>query len=506
MTETREQKLNLMSLSPQDSIIMMDSAGNVSYWNAAAENMFGWTADETLGKNLHALIVPSRFKIYYERGIAHFVKTGQGDAINRTLEFTGQHKDGHEFTIELTLGAIKIHNEWHAIGVVRDVARKKQLEFQLLHAEKMDSITTLAGGIAHDFNNILSSIIGFTELAIDDAEAGTLLFSNLQEVLIASNRAKDLVRQIMKFSRQNDSVTEPVHVKSVVEETVKLIRASFPSTIDIQTDLQSQSFIMADPSHIHQIILNLCTNAEHAMKDGKGVLTITLSDLNPDEVKKHARSHMEAGPHVKISISDTGKGMPTEILSKAFTPFFTTKKQGEGSGMGLPIIHGIVASLKGWIVPRSELGKGSTFDIFLPTMELLASKSSSIKISSNSGGHILFVDDEAPIVKIGEKLLERMGYTVETATGSMEALDLFKSSPDKYRLVITDLTMPHMTGIELARELIGLRPDIPIILCTGYEKNHSIIQATEAGIKAVVSKPILSDEIAETIGRVLNPS
>lgn len=506
MAENRKQKLNFLSFSPQDSIIMMDSAGNVSYWNAAAETMFGWTAEETLGKNLHELIVPSRFSIYYERGIAHFIKTGQGDAINKTLELTGKHKDGHEFTIELTLGAIRIHDEWFAIGVVRDVAKKKQLEFQLIHAEKMDSITTLAGGIAHDFNNILSSIIGFTELAIDDAEDGTLLYNNLQEVMIASNRAKDLVRQIMKFSRQNDSVSEPIHVKSVVEETVKLIRASFPSTIDIQTDLQSQSFIMADPSHIHQIILNLCTNAEHAMKDGKGILSITLTDLNPDEVRKQSRSPVKPVPHVKISIRDTGIGMPTEILSKAFTPFFTTKKQGEGSGMGLPIIHGIVSSLKGWIHPQSEVGKGSTFDIFLPFMELEASRPTSIKTPSHTGGYILFVDDEAPIVKIGKKLLERMGYTVETATGSMEALDLFKSSPDKYRLVITDLTMPHMTGIELAKELIEIRPDIPIILCTGYEKNHSIIQATEAGIKAVVSKPILSDEIAETIGRVLNPS
>lgn len=174
--------------------------------------------------------------------------------------------------------------------------------------------------------------------------------------------------------------------------------------------------------------------------------------------------------------------------------------------MGLPIIHGIVSSLKGWIYPQSELGKGSTFDIFLPSMELIDSRPSSIKTSSHKGGHILFVDDEAAIVKIGKKILERIGYTVETATGSMEALNLFKSSPDKYRLVITDLTMPQMTGIELAKELIRIRPDIPIILCTGYEKNHSIIKATEAGIKALVSKPILSDEIAETIGRVLNPS
>ncbi len=494
-----------MSMSPQDSIIMMDASGCISYWNAAAEAMFGWCADEVLGRDLHSLIVPERFRKDYETGLKLFFQSGKGNAIDKTLELSGCHKDGHEFPIELTLGAVSIRGEWHSIGVVRDVAGKRKLEFQLLHAEKMESVATLAGGIAHDFNNILSSIIGFTELALDDADEGTLLYSNLQEVMVAGNRAKDLVRQIMKFSRQTDSVTEPVQVKSVVEETVKLIRASFPSTIEIVTDLKSRAFVLADPSHIHQIILNLCTNAEHAMEDSKGVLSISLSDVTAEEVREHIRSDVKPGSYIRLKIGDTGKGMTTEILSKAFSPFFTTKKQGEGTGMGLPIVHGIVSSLNGFIHPHSEPGRGSSFDIFLPVMEERIPKPLRTKASSSQGGHLMFVDDEASVVKIGKILLERLGYTVETAGGGCEALELFKASPSKYSLVITDLTMPQMTGIDLAKEMIRVREDIPIILCTGYEKNHSITQATEAGIMAVVSKPILSDEIAETIGRVLNP-
>ncbi len=506
MPDFKEQKLTLMSLSPQDSIIMMDSKGDVAFWNQAAEAMFGWTAGEIVGKNLHRFIVPDEFRADYEKAIAHFLHTGQGNALNKTLELTAKHKDGHTFPIDLTLGAVKINGEWNAIGVVRDVVRKKQLEFQLIHAEKMESIATMAGGIAHDFNNILASIIGFTELALDDAEQDTVLFNNLKEVLIASNRAKDLVRQILKFSRQTDTDPEPVHMKSVVEETMKLIRASYPSTIEIRTELNSSAFVMADPSHIHQVVLNLCSNAENAMEDRKGVLDISLDDVSEEELKAVSKGDMVPGPHIRLRVRDTGKGMSTHILSKAFTPFFTTKNQGEGSGMGLPVVHGIVTGLRGKIVPHSEPGKGTTFDIYIPALASPTQNQPVQKPVSRQGGHILFVDDEAAIVKIGKRLLERTGYTVEAVENSTDALELFKAFPDKYSLVITDLTMPHMTGIELAREIMAIRPDIPVILCTGYEKNQSIIQAMDAGIKAVVSKPILSDEIAETIGRVLNPA
>lgn len=496
----------MKSISPQDSIIMMDSKGDVVFWNKASEIMFGWTAGEAMGRKLHELIVPDMMKASCEKGIRHYVRTGEGHAVNRTLELTAKHKDGHEFPVELTLGALRIAGGWTALGVVRDVARMKELEFQLIHAEKMESIATMAGGIAHDFNNILASIIGFTELAMDDAEKGTVLYGNLQEVLIASNRAKDLVRQILKFSRQTGSEPEPIHVKSVVEDTLKLIRASFPSTIDIRTDLRSEAFIMADSSHVHQIVLNLCSNAENAMEDRKGVLTLSLTDMAAEEVKAETGRDVQDLPHIRLSVSDTGVGMSTDILGKAFTPFFTTKKQGEGSGMGLSIVHGIVTSLKGRIYPHSEPGKGSTFHIYLPALKSAARSVPVKNGASRQGEHILFVDDEASIVKIGKRLLEKSGYTVEAVESSETALELFKASPDKYRLVITDLTMPRMTGIELARAIMAIRPDIPVILCTGYEKNQSIMAAMKAGIKAVVTKPILSDEIAETIGRVLNPA
>jgi PAS domain S-box-containing protein len=262
-----ENPSNPIILSVHHAIIMMDVKGQIAYWNKEAEELFGWTSEEVIGKNLHTLLMPEQYREDFTKGFDEFRLSGRGDVINKTIELTAKHRDGYEFPVEVSLGIVPIMDTWYAIGVVKDVARKKHLEFQLSHADKMESIGTLAAGIAHDFNNILSSIIGYTELAMDDTVEDTLIHSNLTEVITAANRARDLVRQLLKFSRQTETVPEPVHVKSVVIEAMKLIRASFPSTIDIRMNINSDGLVMASYTQLHQIILNLCTNAGHAMEE-----------------------------------------------------------------------------------------------------------------------------------------------------------------------------------------------------------------------------------------------
>lgn len=492
-----------IQMNVQDAFIMMDPSGNISYWNQGAQDIFGWTEKEVLGKNLHDLITPKRYHETFKKGFAHFSKSGEGPVINNKKLFHALHRDGHEFTIELSLAAVSIKGEWYAIGLIRDKAFQKQLEFQLHHAERLESISTLAAGFAHDFNNILASIIGYTELALDDAETDTLLFTNLTEVLTAGNRAKDLVQQILKFSKQLNHDIQPMHVKSMILESMKLVRASFPETIDISLNLQSDHYILADPARVHQLLLNLCTNAGHAMKN-KGTLTVTLEDVDSHELT-HTPKHISGNQSfVRLSVEDSGVGMTTDLLSKAFTPFFTTREQGHGRGMGLPIVHGIVSDLNGWIEPSSEPGQGSRFELYIPAIDKADAETHDLPSKAIKGnGRILFVDDEDPIVKMSKQLLERMGYKVEALTSSPEALERFKAAADQFNLVITDLAMPHMNGLALSKELLRIRPDIPIIMCTGYGLSITDVEAQEAGIKAIVYKPILSDQIAETIGRVL---
>jgi CheY-like chemotaxis protein len=371
----------------------------------------------------------------------------------------------------------------------------------------MESIGTLAGGIAHDFNNILSAVFGYTELALDDAKEGSPQHDYLQEVLIAGNRAKELVQQILAFSRQADQEQNPVQVKLVVKEALKLLRASIPSTIEIKQTVQSNALVMGDVTQIHQILMNLCINAAHAMEDEGGLLTIDLSDVEIDSEDIYNHPDLKPGPYIKLTVTDTGHGIPPAILGKIFDPFFTTKETGKGTGMGLSVVHGIVHSHGGTIKAYSEAGKGSTFKVFLPAIEPHFIPEDRIAELIPIGiEHILFVDDEPTIVKMSHRILESLGYDVTTRTSSIEALELFRVQADQFDLVITDMTMPKMTGEDLAKELISIRPTIPIILCTGFSKSMDEQKAMEIGIQGFISKPILKREMAETIRKVLDNS
>jgi len=382
---------------------------------------------------------------------------------------------------------------------------KKNLEFQLHHAQKMESIGTLAGGIAHDFNNILASVIGYTELALDDAKRGILQHENLQEVLLAGNRAKDLVKQILTFSRQVDQEKKPIQVKPVVKEALKLLRASIPSSVKIEQSVQSNALVMGDSTQIHQVLMNLCTNAAHAMKDDGGLLTVSLLDAELDSVFVSNHPNLKPGSYINLTVTDTGHGISPEVMEKIFDPFFTTKEKGEGTGMGLSVVHGIVLSHGGDICVYSNPGKGSTFKVYLPVIKSRLKLEERVERPIPTGNErILLIDDEPAIMNMGKQILESLGYDVTTRNSSLEALELFKKKRDRFDLVITDMTMPHMTGDKLAEELMQIRIDIPVILCTGFSSRIDEQKALAIGIRVFISKPFLKREIAEAIRKVLD--
>ena len=382
--------------------------------------------------------------------------------------------------------------------------KRKKLEEELQQAQKMEAIGTLAGGIAHDFNNVLYSIIGYTELTMDDVPEGSLAQKNLTEVLKGALRAKDMVRQILAFSRKDDIQKKPVKIQPVVKEALKLLRASIPTTIEIRQSIDEDCGpVLAASTQIHQVVMNLATNAYQAMQEKGGFLELTLmeeeigsDDSNPD---------LHPGRYLKLTVSDTGHGMNSVVLKKIFDPYFSTKGPGEGTGMGLAVVHGIVKSHGGNITVYSKLGEGTIFHVYLPLIEAGPVEPKTVPAEPTPTGteHILFVDDEEPIVRMMQQILERLGYQVTSRTSSVEALEAFKAKPDEYDLVITDMTMPNMTGVELAPRLREIRSDIPIIMCTGFSETIDEDRAKNMGIPAYIMKPFLIDEIAKTIRKVL---
>lgn len=382
---------------------------------------------------------------------------------------------------------------------------KKRIEKQLQRAQKMEALGTLAGGIAHDFNNILSAIIGYVELTKMKLPEAAAVQADLEQVLKAGERAKDLVGQILSFSRQGDMEIKPILVGVIVKEVLKLIRASFPATIEVRADISSTALIMGDPTSVHQIMMNLCTNAGHAMQRDGGILTLCLRDLVIDAAFVQHHPEVREGLYVCLTVSDTGYGMKPRVMQRIFDPFFTTKKKDDGTGMGLSVVHGIVKEYGGTIDVFSEPGKGSVFNVYLPAIE--HHYESGVKAPKHIiGGNerILYVEDEAALAKMGQQLLESLGYRVVSYTSSIEALEYFNDHFHDIDLVITDMTMPHVTGEKIIQKCIAIQPDIPIILTTGFSAEISEEKAKALGAKAFVMKPILKYELARTIRDVLS--
>ncbi len=393
------------------------------------------------------------------------------------------------------------------VHVAKDITEHRRLEEELFQVHKMEAIGTLAGGIAHDFNNILSAIIGFSELAAMDLPQDSAAVESMEEVLKASRRAADLVKQILAFSRKSDLHITPLLPQVIVKDALKMLRSSLPTSIEIRENIHENcGKIMADPTTIHQIVVNLCTNALHAMEHEKGVLTVSLQpeDIHAREI--HGENNLLSGSFVVIKISDTGHGIDPAIMDRIFEPYFTTKPVDKGTGLGLAVVHGIVEDCNGFIRVESKTGQGTTFCVYFPALgdnRTMVSEEDLPESVPTDGQRILLVDDEVMIIKLNKIILERLGYKVSTATNSLDGLERITMDPHGYDLVITDQTMPAMTGVELAQRILDIRPDLPIILCTGYSAILSEEDALAVGIKKYLKKPVNRAELSKAVQEVL---
>ncbi|MGB5685587.1 MAG: ATP-binding protein [Candidatus Electrothrix sp.] len=396
----------------------------------------------------------------------------------------------------------------YIVYIARDITDKKKLEEELFQARKMEAIGTLAGGIAHDFNNILAAILGYTEIIQLSLPEESPLESDLNQIILAGNRASDLIKQILTFSRKKKQQKEELHINRTVQEAVKMMRSSLPTTIDIREDIDEQcGVVLADPTNIHQIILNLFTNAFHAIGKELGILQLSLRPviLSPERVAD--KPEIKPGSFVELTVQDSGQGMDESTMNRIFDPYFTTKEQGAGTGLGLAVIHGIVEDCNGFIEVESVTGQGTAFHVYLPTVNREQGKTpEEPPRTSLPGGNerILFVDDEVDITRISHSLLSNLGYRVTIETQSLKALEKFQNDPKAFDLLITDHTMPGLTGGDLARSVLLLRPDLPIILCTGYTAAFSKQEALQLGIKKYVIKPLSTRALAKIVREVLD--
>jgi nitrogen-specific signal transduction histidine kinase/ActR/RegA family two-component response regulator len=397
--------------------------------------------------------------------------------------------------------------------MIRDVTEKKNqaktrqnLEKQLTQAQKMEAVGTLAGGIAHDFNNILSAIIGYTELSRMDAEPGSPLLDNLTQINTAGLRAKELVRQILTFSRQHETDIKPVQVSVIAKEALKLLRASIPKTIEIRQHIISQAYTQANATQIQQILMNLCTNAAHAMGMQGGILEVSLTDTMLDASAASQEISLPPGAYLRLSVSDTGCGMSPEVVQRIFDPYFTTKPKGEGSGLGMAVVHGIVRRYRGSIEVYSEEGKGTTVNVYLLRQMAAGEAESHPAPAPLPTGRetVLLVDDEPQLVTIAEQMLTRLGYRVTACEDSLEALERFGADPDAFDLLVTDMAMPKMNGIEFARAVLAIRPGMPIVLCTGYSAGLTRENAEAIGIREVLMKPISMQALATSVRHAID--
>ena len=488
----------------------MDRDGIVKIISPSCEKIMGFSPDEVIGRDLTGFYRNPQLRTYL---LEQLVEQGRLD----NFEVEIRRKDGSYVWLSSNARAILDNggNYVGAEGVARDITqlRKAQDEKRLLaehlrQSQKMESIGTLAGGIAHDFNNILAAIIGYAEMALQKIDSNHAASQDINGIMRAGLRAKELVRHILTFSRKSSYETIPVEIHLALKEVLRLLRASTPSTIDIKESMQyRRGKVQADPTEIHQVIMNLCTNAIQAMEETGGVLSVSLEKAELTEDDARALSGLQPGAHVLIKVQDTGHGIPQENMDRLFDPFFTTKEIGKGTGMGLAVVHGIVARLNGTIAVESRPGAGSTFSIYLPESPD-AQPDSAQKPSTTPKGNerILLVDDEPIVVEVTRRRLELLGYRVTSFLQSDEALESFRSDPEAFDCVITDQTMPKLTGEQLARAVLDMRPGIPVILCTGYSAVINEDKARKMGIRAFLMKPFNHQDLAESVRNALDKS
>lgn len=431
----------------------------------------------------------------------------QGKLREFTLEKRFQQKDGVEVWAMITVSAMWAEGEIPdcCIAVVQDITTQKHLEVQFQQAQKMEAIGTLAGGIAHDFNNVLAAIVGYTDLARMSSQGNAEVLEYLKAVADGSKRATDLVRQILAFSRRQDQQRAPIKLWPVVEEALQLLRATIPATIRFDTSIDRNGPpVLADSTQVHQVIMNLATNAAHAM-DGTGRLGVSLENVEVDAALVSLHPGLRLGIYQRLGVSDTGHGMDPATLSRIFEPFFTTKGPGEGTGLGLAVVHGIMQGHDGIVTVYSRPGEGTQFHLYFPVQsgESAEEESEMREVPRGRGERILLVDDEAALAHLGRKILENLGYKVEAHTVATDAIDAVMREQGRYDLVVTDLTMPGMTGLDLAKRLHAVRPELPVVLTTGYSAALTLERVQALGIRELLMKPLTIRGLGEAVNRVL---
>ena len=506
-----EQRLHLLIDNLPARISYVDAEQRYVFVNREYEKDFGRTREQIVGRHVKSIL---------------------GD---ETYENVAQHvravMAGHHVRFEMPAATEAGVNRWLEVNYVPDIGsdgavtgfyaltldltEKKQieqehqnLERRLLQAQKLESLGTLAGGIAHDFNNILSPLLGYAEILKEDIEPGSDLHKYVGQILKATLRAKALVGQILTFSRHAERDIRPIRVQTVVREVVSLLRASVPKTIDIALAVDAQCGpVVADPTQIHQIVMNLCTNAFHAMEAFGGTLTIELKQVTHGD-EKPIPGGIAAGQYALLTISDTGAGIEKEVMNRIFDPYFTTKAEGRGTGLGLSMVQGIVRSGGGEVLVTSHPGEGTAVRVYLPIFEGLPGERPAGQEGTVDGGteRILVVDDEEAIVQMTHRMLERMGYRVTSLTSSLEALEVFKKDPMQFDLILTDMVMPGMTGERLAKELLLVRPDIPVVVHTGFNDKIRPENAREMGFRGYLPKPAVKQQLARTLRSILDAS
>ena len=501
-TSKSEAKYRQLVDNAHDLIVVVQDR-MVTFANPTAKRVLGYGEDELSRLSLAEVIHPCDHSELFDTPVV------TADSVDQPAYHTFRAVTKKGAVRWLQMNAVRI--DWEerpaALCMIRDITESKEMETRLFQAEKMQAVGTLAGGVAHDFNNILAAILGYTELCKMKIGPKDQLHQNLDQILKAGRRAKDLVSQILTFSHQKDKDQKPIDLDHSLRDALKLIKATLPTSIEMRHNLGKVSgIVVADPSEIYQIMMNLCTNAAHAMQEKGGTIDIKLQRI---DVGRHARGmlpKLEPGGYMRLTVVDTGRGMTPSTLQRIFEPYFSTKQQGEGTGLGLSMVHGIVQGLGGLINVDSKPGSGTTFEIYLPRLDAQEQNDTMPMASDVIGGHerLLVVDDERVVLEMTKEMLTQLGYQVIGLSSSLEAIDTFKATPDAFDLIITDQTMPNMTGKQFASRALAVRPDIPIILCTGFSTAINEQSAMEMGIRVFVRKPILRSELATAVRQALD--
>jgi len=508
-----EARYRAIAEATRDAILIIDREGKIAYANSATDQTFGWGTEELLGRDLHAVLAPESLRPDFRRAFGQFQRSGEGAIVGRTVETKALHKDGQEFPIEVSLSAMDTDGRWSAVGIIRDISERKAAEVerhrihsQLLQAQKMEAIGTLAGGIAHDFNNLLTAIVGFTSLALDRVR-DTAAADDLKKLLRTTDRAKALVARILTFSRRRETHTERLALRPLVMEVVGLLHATVPPNIEVRAYFDcDECNVAADETQMQQVLMNLCTNAVQAMgEQGHLEIGLTMVELREEEID--AASSATPGPYLHLTVKDDGPGMVPEVRDRIFEPFFTTKGAGKGTGLGLSVVHGIVRGHHGMVRVESEVGGGTTFHIDLPAVGEGQTKPAgrSGPTSIPRGDEVvLLVDDEEVLLDVGRRQLELLGYRVETANDGESALALWQARDGRIDLMITDSSMPGMSGQELAHAVHDADATLPIILTSGRDPHLTEAERRGAGIREILPKPHSLANLAQCLRRVLD--